>query len=213
MHSAHNLTCSFEGDNFVLDYQVVRAALKAFKTFSSNKTPSLSTLSPFTRFLRHLSGKPDPSQPLSWHDPHTAVTLLEQRALCAVRNQAIREADPDASAAQRVARAVTEAFVAGQVEGFIHNVPSQLAGQEAHAVGDVLLLVCSSLSISLPLRLHKAYIRVFGSHSDYALPSSIFSRQSKPHSWICSPLGCSQHPSVFLIRILVRTYLGTARGA
>lgn len=125
----------------MLDFQVVRAAVKAFKSFSSASGPSAALLSPFTRFLRHASQQSTPPSPLSWHDPGVAVTLLERRALCAVRHYATHEADPDASAAQRVARAVTEAFVAAQVESFVHTVPSQLPGEEAHVLTDVLLLV------------------------------------------------------------------------
>lgn len=144
----------FEGDNYILDFQVVRAAVKAFKAYSSSKVPEVSQSSPFTRFLRHQSkytgsqgssgssSQPDNSDiSFSWHDPHTAVYLLEQRALSAVRDYAKYEDEPDADAAQRVAKAVTEAFVAAQVEKFICDVPGQLPGQDAHVVADLLLLV------------------------------------------------------------------------
>lgn len=136
MHSPH----SFEGDNFILDFQVVRAAVKAFKALSSTRTSSDLKSSPFTRFLRHLSqlhSKP----PSSWHDPCTAVHLLELRALSLVQDYTTHEADPDGSAAQRVAKGVTEAFVAATVAQFIQDVPTQLPGQEAHVVTDLLLLV------------------------------------------------------------------------
>lgn len=140
----------FEGDNYILDFQVVRAAVKAFKAYSSSLTsaavPKVS-LSPFTNFLRHLSESRQeregtrPAELDSWHNPHTAVYLLELRALCVVRDYARHEREPDANVAQRVAKAVTEAFVAVQVEQFIRDAPRLLPGQEAHIVADLLLLV------------------------------------------------------------------------
>ena len=58
-----------------------------------------------------------------------------------VRNYVQNEADPHASAAQRVSRAVTEAFVATQVATFIQDLPLHLSGKEAHIVKDLLTLV------------------------------------------------------------------------
>jgi len=140
IYASYLPNATFEGDNFILDFQVVRAALKAFKAHSSTQSPSVHTLSPFTRFLQHISENSPYLQPTSWHEPHNAVRILEKRALYIVRDHARHEHNPDASAAQRVARAVTEAFVAAQVEQFIQDVPSQLPGTEAHAVADLLLL-------------------------------------------------------------------------
>ena len=129
----------------MLDGQVVRAAVKAYKNHLSTTTTTTPepTVSPFTRFLRRASedrGAASSPSPV-WHDPHAIVALLERRALCVVRSYVAHESDPDASAANRVARAVTEAFVAAQVEGFVRSLPSQLPGQEAHVVCDLLLLV------------------------------------------------------------------------
>lgn len=58
-----------------------------------------------------------------------------------VREHARHEHDADASAAQRVAHGVTEAFVAAQIAQFIEDLPRQLSGQNAHVISDVLLLV------------------------------------------------------------------------
>lgn len=135
-------TCRYEGDNYVLDLQVVRAAVKAYKRYVSTNIPDPATLSPSTSYLRLLSVKSEDAEISGgWADPHTSVYLLEQRAVHMVLEYAAHEGDPDASAPQRVSRAVTEAFVAAQVEGFIHELPSQLPGDSAHVVKDLLTLV------------------------------------------------------------------------
>jgi acyl-CoA oxidase len=133
---------SYEGDNFVLDLQVVRAAAKAYKRYTSAAKPDPSILSPMTNYLRLLSQLPLADNTFGgWADPHTSVYLLEQRAIHMVREYAQHQDDPDASAPQRVARAVTEAFVVAQVEGIIHELPSQLPGKDAHVFKDLLTLV------------------------------------------------------------------------
>ncbi|KAI0698287.1 peroxisomal oxidase [Cytidiella melzeri] len=151
IYAAYLPNTTFEGDNFILDLQVLRAAVKAFNAYSSSITTARSRtpysesavsslLSPFTRFLRHLSDS-SPLQPNDWYEPHVVVELLERRALCAVREYVRHSNDPDAGAAQRVAKAVTEAFVAAQVESLIQDVPSQLTGrEEARVVVDLLVL-------------------------------------------------------------------------
>lgn len=137
----------FEGDNYVLDLQVVRAAVKAFKRYATSNAPDPSALSPTTQYLRMLS---EPSSAAIsaalWADPHTSVYLLEQRALAMVRSYVRNESDPDAGEPQRVARAVTEAFVAAQVQEFIRELPSQLPGKDAHVLKDLLTLVSAAPS-------------------------------------------------------------------
>jgi acyl-CoA oxidase len=151
--NAHSLFLfRFEGDNYILDFQVVRASLKAFRAYSSAHAPSPSALSPFTTFLRHIHLPPAEQtgvqvDNLNWRDPHTAVHLLELRALCVIRDYANNEGEPDAHVAQRVAKAITEAFVAAQVEQFIRDIPADsllsASGSEAsaHVVADLLSLV------------------------------------------------------------------------
>ena len=135
-------SATYEGDNFILDLQVVRAAVKAFKRYTSATKPNPSTLSPTTTYLRLISQQsPADATAGEWADPRCSVYLLEQRALNMVREYAQHESDSDATAPQRVARAATEAFVAAQLETFIHDLPSQLSGKNAHAVKDLLTLV------------------------------------------------------------------------
>ena len=137
--------CSYEGDNYVLDLQVVRAAVKAFKRYASAAKPDPSTLPPSSRYLRLLyPSSRDNVASGDWADPRRSVNLLELRAVHMVRDYVKNEADPDASAAQRVSRAVTEAFVAAQVATFIQTLPTHLPGKEAQIVKDLLTLVSRS---------------------------------------------------------------------
>ncbi|KAI0742970.1 acyl-CoA oxidase [Daedaleopsis nitida] len=130
---------TYEGDNFVLDQQVVRAALKAFDAFVVGKTRPATSLTPSTAYLRHLAA-PAPSTPsspradlaLDWTDPQTAITLLERRAGRMVQDRARAGLDgPDASADQRVSRAVTDAFVAAQVGQIIGALEGDVGGRDA----------------------------------------------------------------------------------
>lgn len=45
---------TYEGDNFVLDLQVARSALKSYKGIRSSKNPTPSLLSPSSNYLRHI---------------------------------------------------------------------------------------------------------------------------------------------------------------
>ncbi|KAG6843086.1 hypothetical protein H0H87_008021, partial [Tephrocybe sp. NHM501043] len=114
---------TYEGDNFVLDQQVVRAALKAHNILASSSSPNTQSLSPSSAYLRLLvspnqTPPPTPS-PASWLDPSTSIALLEWRAALLVQEHARTTAQLDASVYQRVAKAVTEAFVAVQVSKMI----------------------------------------------------------------------------------------------
>ena len=146
LHLDSSRVNSYEGDNFLLDLQVVRAALKAYKKYSSAGRPDPSTLPPTARYLRLLSEQSVADKATGgWADPHTSVYLLELRAVHMIREFAKHEADPDASAPQRMSRAATEAFVAVQVEAFIKELASELPGKDAHILADLLNLVGSAV--------------------------------------------------------------------
>ncbi|KAH9914088.1 acyl-CoA oxidase [Epithele typhae] len=117
---------TYEGDNFVLDQQVVRAALKAFDVVVVKKTVSSSSLTPSTAYLRRLSTSAPVAQ--DWDDPSTAVAFLEHRAALMVQERAAWAADPDASMDARVARAVSDAFVAARVGELIQALDGPNAG-------------------------------------------------------------------------------------
>lgn len=136
----------YEGDNFVLDMQVVRAALKSYKRLFSTQNPSDSTLSPSSYYLRLVlkpsaqSGLPQLHDPFVWDDPYTSILLLEWRAALIVQECARNLSSPDASVNQRVSKAVTEAFVAVQVGDIMKTL--SLSGETKRYVQDLFKLVC-----------------------------------------------------------------------
>ncbi|TEB33934.1 acyl-CoA oxidase [Coprinellus micaceus] len=126
---------TYEGDNFVLDQQVVRAALKALKTLlSSGAKPDTSKLSPSSYYLRLLVPSSSPAKPKfapsaeEWlGSPSIVVLLLEWRAALVVQELARNAKDLDASVFQRVSKAVAEAFVARQVGDMIDGLKGKLS--------------------------------------------------------------------------------------
>jgi hypothetical protein len=147
LNQSHTYEPSFEGDNYVLDKQVIRAALKSYANLLRSK--DVSNLSPSTAYLRLLVGDDSPpSLPLdrAWQDPAVSVLLLEWRAALLVRELAQHVDDQDASAAQRTARAITDAFIAARVKEMITEIPEVLKGSEksVKALEKLYLLVRSS---------------------------------------------------------------------
>ncbi|KAF8872784.1 acyl-CoA dehydrogenase/oxidase C-terminal [Mucidula mucida] len=106
---------TYEGENYVLDKQVVRAVLKAQQQ-QSTTSPS------FSEFLRLQ--QPPLLTHASWQNPETLILLLEWRAAVFARN--INE--EDAGVARRLSIAVTEAFIAVQVRELLktHTVNASL---------------------------------------------------------------------------------------
>jgi len=122
---------TYEGDNFVLDQQVVRAALKSYANLLKLKDTSiLSASNTYLRLLVDSSAVPSMPSVDAWQDPTTAIVLLELRAALLVRELARSIDNPDASASQRVGRAVTEAFVAARVGEVIKGLPAAFEGKE-----------------------------------------------------------------------------------
>ena len=170
----------FEGDNYVLDKQVVRAALKSLASLISSthnvSSPQIK-LSPFTDFLRLLlptHRRPPTVTSTSWESHKIAIELLEWRAAVMVRdlfqdeisNQNSKsqnrkqstshdgEVKLDAGVQNRVAQAITEAYVATQVGEIIESGLSAggLSGREMKVMGDLMRLVSA---------IHGAYIPLF----------------------------------------------------
>lgn len=145
---------SYEGDNFVLDQQVVRAALKSYQRLlstaaASSPAAALESISPSSYYLRLLidgSSPPLYSAAHSWRDPAFPIALLEWRAALLVneharsvanilRTEQDLDAGIDASANQRVSKAVTEAFMVRRVgEIMAEGVESSVGKQESKAV-------------------------------------------------------------------------------
>ena len=135
----------YEGDNFVLDQQIVRAALKSYGHLFSTKTPSTSSLSPSSYYLRLLlepSNSPSELADSSWEDPVTSILLLEWRAAAIVHELTQNFSDPDASVIQRVSKAATEAYIAVQVGDIINNLA--LPHHETHVVRGLYRLVSNT---------------------------------------------------------------------
>ncbi|PPQ69969.1 hypothetical protein CVT24_003673 [Panaeolus cyanescens] len=131
---------TYEGDNFVLDQQVVRAALKSLRNLVSSKPPNVALLSPSSNYLRLLVTPPSlPRSGYDWSDPSTAILLLELRAAFIVQEHAKNASEPDASANQRTSKAVTEAFVAVQVGEMIKKLEN-LNGRERVVLTKLFLL-------------------------------------------------------------------------
>lgn len=146
----------YEGDNFVLDQQVTRAALKSYRALLSSSSPSESQLSPSTQYLRVFL--PGHSQPPSinakWDDPQTAILLLEWRAALSVKAYATHHEDSDASIDRRVSKAITEAFVASQVGEMLKTLQDKLPGREAQVLRRLFTLVsCMSAATICPISL------------------------------------------------------------
>ncbi|KDR78247.1 hypothetical protein GALMADRAFT_224622 [Galerina marginata CBS 339.88] len=133
---------TYEGDNFVLDQQVVRAALKSYRGLFSSKPPAVTSLSPSSHYLRFLINPPTVPSSFSdqdWKNPATSILLLELRAALIVNELAQNAETPDASVNQRVSKAVTEAFVAAEVGGMIQSL-SKMPERDRVAVTKVFLL-------------------------------------------------------------------------
>jgi len=131
-------SATFEGDNFVLDGQVVRAATKLCKAVlsSTSAVANLPLPSAYLRLLSTTSEAPPQVTASTWHDVHSVVLLLEWRAALMVKNftQTPASGDVDANVNQRLARAITEAFVAAQVGEMINNL-TNLPSEDARVVG------------------------------------------------------------------------------
>ncbi|KAK7055264.1 acyl-coenzyme A oxidase [Favolaschia claudopus] len=131
---------TYEGENFVLDQQVVRAALKTFRGLSPTKVPSLSITSLYLRHLLDKDSAPPSLDDQAWTQPTFAILLLEWRAAFLVQEIANTTSAPEPTAAHRASRAVTEAFVAGRVGELITGLDAALKSREAAVVRKVYLL-------------------------------------------------------------------------
>jgi acyl-CoA oxidase len=133
-------SCSYEGDNFVLDGQIVRAALKSYNFLSSAPNHPLGSHAKYLRLLKgDAPGRPVISES-TWQDSGAIVHLLEWRAALAVQNFAQTANEADAGTNQRLAKAITEAFVATQVAEMIAGLRG-LPQTEARVIGDLYHLV------------------------------------------------------------------------
>ncbi|KAG8849569.1 hypothetical protein FRB96_000719 [Tulasnella sp. 330] len=125
---------TYEGDNYVLDQQVMRAAVKSYRGLTSSALP------PSSRYLHVLqSGSGAPRNAIvDWEDIAASVALLEWRAALSVQATAQGQNGKDASADHRIAFAVTEAFIARRVLECMQTL--KLQHQDAKILGTLLNL-------------------------------------------------------------------------
>jgi acyl-CoA oxidase len=109
---------------------------------STSSVAELPLPSAYLRLLFTTSEAPPQVTASTWHDVHSIVLLLEWRAALMVKNftQTPADVDVDASVNQRLAKAVTEAFVAAQVGEMISNLAT-LPSEDAKVVGCLYRLV------------------------------------------------------------------------
>ncbi|KAG6374192.1 acyl-CoA dehydrogenase/oxidase C-terminal [Boletus reticuloceps] len=144
MYADYLPAATFEGDNFVLDGQVVRAALKSYNFLVSTPDRPLGLHSSYLRLLRAgMLNRPVISA-MMWQEHAAIIHLLEWRAALSVQSAAQNSDHPDAGINYRLSKAVTEAFVATQVGAIVSDL-NQLSPNEASALKDLYLLVCSYL--------------------------------------------------------------------
>jgi acyl-CoA oxidase len=132
------MSISYEGDNFVLDGQVVRAALKSYGLLTSTPDRPLGLHSNYLRLNGSQLSRPVISTAM-WQDHAAIIHLLEWRAALAVQSAAQNLDHPDAGINRRLSKAITEAFVATQVGDMVSNL-NQLSQNEASALGNLYLL-------------------------------------------------------------------------
>lgn len=135
----------YEGENYVLIQQVVRASLKTLHALVSSSDPHqfASTLPPSTSFLRLLVRPPPIAASTPVYSISEAVLLIELRAAHMVQGHAkgIRDGAEDGGADWRVGRAVAEAFVAKRVEEAAVQALNELEKKTATVVAALLRLV------------------------------------------------------------------------
>jgi acyl-CoA oxidase len=145
----HVPSATYEGDNFILDQQVVRAALKSLDRLSKS---SDAEPSPSSYYLRHVAraGQKAPSGPYEWHNPQTAIKLLEWRAALMVQSFArnAKTTGADGGVYYRLSRAITEAFIAARVGDMITEI--KLNANEKRVLNQLLnLYLLTTIEVSL----------------------------------------------------------------
>ncbi|KZT21336.1 acyl-CoA oxidase [Neolentinus lepideus HHB14362 ss-1] len=126
-----------EGDNYILDKQVVRPAVRAFKQLGRDS----HALPLSAQYLQVFGGSPLIIDATSWQNIHTVALVLQWRATRMVQDLASHSDDDsrfDSNAEQRVASAISEAIVADRVVAMEKGIG--LPDKERSAVQSLLLL-------------------------------------------------------------------------
>jgi acyl-CoA oxidase len=180
-------SATFEGDNYVLDQQVVRSALKALDNL--NNPSAEKTESPSSQYLAVLkSGSKKPSvqdSQKAWLRSDLAVSLLQWRAALIVQDRAQSTGQLDASVEARVSRAVAEAFVANQIAGILKVLPAYMDDVSCKAVHNLYLLVSSFNWSSIAL-IDLCAAVVSANHSGGSASRPVLLRHLPYSSWFWS---------------------------
>lgn len=132
----------YEGDNFVLDLQIVRGALKAYRSLQTFgfSAEAVARLPPSASYLQFVAA--ESSQPIEpdWANPNQVVNLLERRAAAMVQNR-VDERNIDASMDNRVSKAVIDAYLAVRVSTLIEDAQRVLPARDAVVVFKLYVLV------------------------------------------------------------------------
>ena len=147
---------TYEGDNYVLDGQVVRAAVKAYNSVVKNGSTKGGFGVPFTaQYLTRLeTTRHFPLQDCDWMDPMVGLEVLEWRAALMVQSFADSMAKEvlDSGGEHRLSFAVTDAFIVRKVTDIMSELPEKMAIKDGRqVVSDLLHLVrlVSKLNIFL----------------------------------------------------------------
>lgn len=140
---------SYEGDNFVLDSQVVRAAFKSYNSLTADPDQPLGLHATYLRLLNSDRASRPAISSATWQDHEAIISLLEYRAALAVQSAAKDLDHSDPGINQRLSKAITEAFIATQVADMISNL-DQLPPNAASALRDLYLLVRFRVGSSVP---------------------------------------------------------------
>ncbi|GAA6011611.1 hypothetical protein JCM10207_002678 [Rhodosporidiobolus poonsookiae] len=162
IYAAELPSATYEGDNYILNLQVARAALKSFQAFMTNS--SQATLTPSTSYLSSLS--PFPTLPLTpptsapaWASLPLLTRLLSLRAALSVARLAalVQSGKPFSELSWEcagVSEAVVEAFLAERLgEALVEGgALREGAGEKEQAVLEkvVLFSLLHRVSLALP---------------------------------------------------------------
>lgn len=129
----------YEGDNFVLDGQVARLAVKAYRLEPWTSARALGTFFGFIHLLKDTVSRPSVDMTM-WEDPEAVIHLLEWRAALMLRDFVQTMDELDSSATQRLARAITDAFISVKIRDFVSGL-RELPPGECNAVRGLYHLV------------------------------------------------------------------------
>ncbi|BGP19965.1 hypothetical protein JCM10213v2_008096 [Rhodosporidiobolus nylandii] len=147
---------TYEGDNYLLNLQVARAALKSYQAFSRS---SSAPLTPFSAFLRSQSLATPlslPSSPACWSSPALLLNLLDLRAALLTRRLALllesgRAWEHLSWECVELSRAVSESWLARKMAEAVKEggeFAKEIGASEREVLKKVVLFFLLNLALS-----------------------------------------------------------------